>query len=103
MTDSEIKQLIASLKWTFAKTYAKKSPHEYAICKAGEPHRDEVVYFMRHIFDNGETELYYGHPFTVYRFDGRKYWCMAKSKEEISDDNYVLNRSMPHNTDTVYE
>ena len=102
MTDKEITQLIASLKWTFAKTYAKKSPHEYAICKTNEQHRDEVVRFMKHIFDKGETEWYYGHPFTVYRFDGRKYWCMAKSKEVISDDNYVLNRSMLDNVDITY-
>jgi hypothetical protein len=103
MTEQDIRQLIATLKWTFAKTYANKSPHEYVVCKVGEPYRNEVVEFMKYIFDHGETELYFSKPFTVYKIDGRKYWCMAKSKDEISDDNYILNRSMPYNTDTVYK
>ena len=97
MTEQSIRRLIASLNWIFAKTYAKKSPHEYAVCKPDEPYRAEVVAFMKHIFDYGKIELYFGHPFTVFTFEGRKYWCMAKSKSEISDDNYILNRSVAHN------
>lgn len=102
MTDDAIRKLIAELEWTFAKTYAKKSPHEYAVCKAGSPHHNDAVQFMKHIFKHGETELYYDHPFRVYRIDGRKYWTMAKAFDDITDDDYLINRSMTYNVDTIY-
>jgi hypothetical protein len=100
--DNTARTLIANLNWTFAKTYADKSPHEYAVVKVGDPHRDEVVAFMGYIFDHGETEMYFKKPFVVYKLDGRKYWSMAESKAAISNDNYILNRSMTHNADTTY-
>ncbi len=102
MNETEIRTLIANLTWTFAKTYAKKSPHEYAVVKVGQAYRDEVVEFMKYIFEHGEKELYFGKPFIVYRIDGRKYWSMARSKDNISGNNYVLNRSMTHNVNTQY-
>ena len=102
MDDAAARSLIDNLEWTFAKTYADTSPHEYAIVRASDPHRKEVVAFMRYIFEHGKTELYYGKPFTVYKLDGRKYWSMATDKDHITDDNYVLNRSMTYNVDTTY-
>ena len=103
MTDEAVLALIDRLKWTFAKTYAQTSPHEYAVVRAGDPLREEFLAFMRHIFDKGYVELYYGHPFVVYKIGGRKYWSMAESREKISDDNYLINRTPPGLEDKVYE
>lgn len=94
MTDKHILTLIDKLSWTFAKTYASTSPHEYAVVKPDHPLRAEVVRFMKHIFQNGEKELYAGRTYHVYRIGGRNYWSMAKSEDTISDDNYILNRSV---------
>lgn len=102
MDDDIARSLIADLRWTFAKTYADKSPHEYAVVKVNNPRRDEVVAFMQYIVDHGYVELYYGKPFTVYKLDGRKYWTMASDKKHITDEEYILNRSMEYNVDTTY-
>ena len=102
MNDEAARALIAKLKWTFAKTYADKSPHEYAVVRVDDPYRDEMVAFMRYIFENGYVEYYYKKPFTFYKIDGRKYWCMAPDKDHITDDTYLLNRSMEYNVDTTY-
>ena len=101
-TVNNARELISNLKWTFAKTYAKTSPHEYSVVKVGDPYRDEVVSFMKFIFDEGYEEKYYGHPFMVYKLDDRKYWSMAKKKEEINDDNYIINRTAEGLQDKVY-
>lgn len=41
MTKEEFIKFVESWDWTFAKTYAKKSPHEYIVCKANHPRRAE--------------------------------------------------------------
>ena len=103
MKDADIRALIDSLTWTFAKTYADKSPHEYAIVKIGDKHRDEVVEFMKHIFDHGELRPYFGHPFMVYKIDGRIYWSIeGTDKEKLTEEDCILNRSLESNADTVY-
>lgn len=103
MNDDKIRKLISNLSWTFAKTYADKSPHEYAIIKPGDEHRDEVVEFMKYIFDHGELRPYFGHPFMVYKIDGRIYWSIeGTDKDKITDEDYILNRSLESNADTVY-
>ncbi len=98
----EAMDFICDARWVRAKTYEKTSPHEYTVIKAGHPLRERAVRFMEYIFDNGEVEYYYGHPFTVCFIGGRKYWCMAKSKEEISDDNFIINRSLFENAYMTY-
>jgi len=103
MNQKQAEQFISSVEWTRAKTYEKTSPHEYAIVRVGNPLRKQAISFMNYIFDNGVVELYFGHPFTVCYIGDRKYWCMAKSKEEISDDNYIINRTIPETTHKIYE
>lgn len=102
MSEQQIRELIAQLERVFAKTYADKSPHEYAVVKPGHPQREATVAFMDYILTHGEKELYFGHPFIVFKIDGRKYWSMAKSSDDIDDGNYILNRSMMDNVDTIY-
>ena len=103
MNEEEAKQFIKDTEWIFAKTYAKTTPHEYTVIKVGHPLRDRAVAFMKYIFDNGVEEPFFGHPFTVCYIDDRKYWVMAKSKDEISDDNYLINRTTPETTHIIYK
>ena len=103
MDEKRAKEFVDSATWTRAKTYEKTSPHEYTVIKVGHPLRNEAVQFMNYIFDNGVEELYFGHPFTVCYFGDRKYWCMVKNKEEISDDTYVINRTVPETTHVIYK
>jgi len=103
MSQEDIRKLISTLTWTFAKTYADKSPHEYAIVKKGDKYRDEAVEFMKYIFDHGELRTYFGHPFMVYKIDRRIYWSIeGTEKDKLTDDDYILNRSLKSNADTVY-
>ena len=102
MDQEQVKQFINSVKWTRAKTYEKTSPHEYTVIKVEHPLREQAVAFMNFIFDHGVEELYFGHPFIVCYINDRKYWCMAKTKDEISDDNYIINRTTPETTHIIY-
>jgi len=101
MSNDEILSLIPKLNWTFAKTYANKSPHEYVILRPDTKHRDEIAKFIDFIKNNGEDELYYGHPFKVFKIDGRKYWYAYQTDNYTTPD--ILNRSTLENVDTVYE
>lgn len=103
MNKEQAEQFIESTNWTRAKTYEQTSPHEYTVIKVDHPLREQAVAFMNYIFDNGIEELYFGHPFTVCYIKDRKYWCIAKSKAEISDDNYIINRTVPETTHIIYK
>jgi len=102
MTEDDVRKFIASSTWTFAKTYADKSPHEYTVIKVNNPLRTDFMRFIGFIFDNGEEEKYFGHPFMVYRIDGRKYWSMVKDKNNIPDDEELINRSIEEQADIKY-
>ena len=102
MNYAEAMDFICEAKWVRAKTYENKSPHEYTVIRVGHPLRRYAVEFMKYIFDHGQTEYYDGKPFTVCFIGERKYWCMAKSKEEISYDNFIINRSLIENARTTY-
>lgn len=103
MNQEQAEQFISSAEWTRAKTYEKTSPHEYAVIRVGHPLREQAVDFMNYIFDHGIEELYFGHPFIVCYLGDRKYWVMAKSKEEITDDTYIINRTVPETTHKIYK
>lgn len=71
MSDGEFEYQLGIQVWKFAKTYAKKSPHEYFLQKNNEGLFQEV---MRRVRDLGETEMYYKTKFRVYHFQDFKYW-----------------------------
>ena len=62
--------------WQFAKTYAKKAPHEYTLVdwkpELAGTFRDIAAFIRAH----GQIDPYHGHPFTVYYLNGWKYWDM---------------------------
>lgn len=103
MDEKQAKEFIKNTTWMRAKTFEKTSPHEYTIVKTDHPLRKQAVDFMNYIFDHGVVEPYYGRPFTVCYIGDRKYWCMSQSKAEISDDNYIINRTVSETTHKIYE
>lgn len=100
MNDEYAIELANKTKWTFAKTYADKSPHEYIVIKIDTPNRDELNSFVDFIKTNGETELYYGRPFTVYKVGGHKYWYAYTTNDHTTPD--ILNRSLYGEADRKY-
>ena len=47
-TEKEFRDFVSEFKWTFAKTYAKKAPHEYIVLdKVGFEHRAYFVAVAR--------------------------------------------------------
>jgi hypothetical protein len=79
-----------SHRWIFAKTMPE-NPHEYTLRRdtSGE-HFEAAVRFIR---ARGETELYEGRPYVVYRCDDHKYWTMGAPVEET----VLINRKLlPH-------
>jgi len=98
MTKEEFIKFVESWDWTFAKTYAKKSPHEYIVCKANHPRRAEYEKAVQFLRDNGEPEQYFRATFTVYKVNGHKYWTGNKPMSA----EWILNRSLKGEQDRVY-
>lgn len=77
MDIKEFKQYVDTVQWTFAKSYAQKSPHWYTI-KAHRPDLferfEEALVFIRKF---GADENYYGTKFVCFYFEGHKYWTMG--------------------------
>ena len=98
MTKEEFIKFVESWDWTFSKTYAKKSPHEYIVCKANHPRRAEYEKAVQFIRENGEPEKYFRATFTVYKVNGHKYWTGNKPMS----GEWILNRSLKGEPDRVY-
>lgn len=88
---AELRALVDSLTWTFAKTYAKIAPHEYTVRAAD----DDARYFelFEAIQRYGQREQFgkYWYRY-LYLGDGWKYWAMTTA----SYMSRVLNRAKVH-------
>ena len=83
----EFMKIAESLNYRFAKTYAKKSPHEY--CNAKDPDTLEKVRALnKYIQEHGEKEMYYRTEFDVLFAGEYKYWSM-----DYWANTYILNRN----------
>ncbi len=83
----EFMEIAESLNYRFAKTYAKKSPHEY--CNANDPETLEKVRALnRYIQEHGEKEMFYRTEFDVLFAGEYKYWSM-----DYWANTYILNRN----------
>lgn len=102
MDEEKALELVNKLEWHFAKTYATSAPHEYAVVKVGDKYRGEVVALMKYIFKNGVVEYFYDKPFTVYYLGDRKYWSMAKDEKHITEETFILNRTVEETTNKLY-
>ena len=73
-TVEDFRDWISRTTWTFAKTYADTSPHEYAVL--GKPNTELADLYQATMFilRNGFVLMYYTTPFMVYEIDNRRYW-----------------------------
>ena len=71
MNDAEFDKRVENQKWIFAKTYSKKSPHEYFMRKEDIELYDEIT---KRIEKEGETIMYFKTPFKCYIRNGKRYW-----------------------------
>jgi hypothetical protein len=79
---------IALSKWTFAKTYAKKAPHEYTVLKSTYS-PETFRAFVQFIWDHGYKERFWRREFTYIDIDGWKYWTMDPTVESTD----LINRA----------
>lgn len=102
-TENDFRKFVDSFDWTFAKTFAQTSPHEYIIIKPDHPRRQEYLNALKFLFGNSVKEKYYNQSYDRYILDGRKYWSMEQSWGDVDDETIVLNRTQPDMTYTIYE
>ena len=90
----ELKQYFNSKKWTFAKTYAARAPHEYLL------RQKDDIYFMeavKVINENGFKAKFWNSEYTYFYLDGYLYWTMdypletTKLINRCSLENYELS------------
>lgn len=76
-TEADFVDWIDRTTWTFAKTYADTSPHEYAVL--GKPDTTLADLYMATMFilRNGFVQMYYTTPFMAYEVGNRRYWSYA--------------------------
>jgi len=77
--------------WKFAKTYAKKAPHEYLTLDKMQTEEDkaEFFWFVNEIMKYGKPERFWRTVFRYLRVDGKKYWTMDKAVQ----DTDLINRA----------
>lgn len=98
MKEQDINKLIQNNRWVFAKTYAKKAPHEYLVKgKLSLDHQRLFEEFTQYIRDHGYTVLFWGKPFVCFDVGEHRYWTMgAPVKETI-----ILNRAETWRTENI--
>lgn len=83
------REYIPAVKWQFAKTYAKTSPHEYTVGKWKPEYQDKMVQIAWFIKKHGQHQMFKGYPYIVYFLDGWKYWTM----DDNPDNTTLINRT----------
>ncbi|QFJ56357.1 hypothetical protein [Pseudobutyrivibrio xylanivorans] len=87
--NDRIRQFVSKYPWTFAKTYADFAPHEYYVKdKLDEEGKDEFVWFVEYVRENGFDCKFASKEHTYYEFDGHYYWTMG----DLIEDTIILNR-----------
>lgn len=100
-TISEFRDFISKLTFTFAKTYKKFAPHEYAIFKnCGTPLKQELAKACKFIDENGYTIHFYGgSAFRCLNLDGKRYWYAYMTDDHSMPD--IINRTDNTNTQGI--
>lgn len=71
----QIKNLINSLDWQFAKSMPG-IPHEYIVTDNYPEKSDEIIKFIKRIENNGYTKSFYNKEYKYLEIDGYKYWVI---------------------------
>lgn len=81
-----LREFIAASKWTFAKTYAPRWPHEYLVRERVDGKLFEQL--VRHIRAHGYEGHFYTRTITYFDEDGMTCWTMGEPLEET----IIINR-----------
>ena len=73
MKEINIKEFCDNQSWIFAKTYAKKAPHEYVVRNNIQGTDEEFMDVVNYIQENGITMYFWNHPNKYIFLDGRQY------------------------------
>lgn len=73
-TEADFCDWVERTTWTFAKTYAKTSPHEYAVLGKPNTELHDLYRATMFILRNGFVQMYYRTPFMAYEVGNRRYW-----------------------------
>ena len=71
----DLRQFIASVIWTFAKTYAETYPHEYIV--EDRVDRDLFAKLAHHIDTHGYTDYFFNKAVIYLDYNGYTYWHMG--------------------------
>jgi len=89
-TENDFRNFVSRFKWTFAKTYADKAPHEYIVLeKVGLEHKSDFISIARFIRKAGFKAYYFKRQGFYYILDDDYYWTMDKNIE----DTDLINRA----------
>ena len=96
-----IKEFIERQDWIFAKTYAKRAPHEYIVRDNIKGTDEEFMNMVNYIQENGQTMWFWNYPNKYIYVDGHYYWVMTDNMQRNGDDvvldyldpTIVINRS----------
>jgi hypothetical protein len=76
----DVRQFVASVVWTFAKTYAATWPHEYIV--RTPKNAEKLLALARHIFEHGVDGRFYSQVRKYHHEAGKVYWSMDAGAEE---------------------
>ena len=75
----EVREFVATAKWTFARTYAATWPHEYVV--QSSVNAPMILAIARHIFEHGTDGLFYSQTRKYHHEGGMVYWVMSATPE----------------------
>jgi|ERR1035437_707300 hypothetical protein len=87
----DLRQFIATSKWTFAKTMPEW-PHEYIVRERVDERFFEQM--VRHIRLNGCEGAFYKEKYIYFENDGMLYWTMGAPIDETT----IINRCKKENS-----
>ena len=86
------RKFTSTQKWTFAKTYAKTTPHEYIVVHKGDSRRSSFKKMFEILEKYGTEEEFFGMPW-IYLYLGDDYKYFAADGKGWEEDRYILNRA----------
>ena len=89
MEEQELRAFINKQSWIFAKTYARKAPHEYIVRGRINGTDEEFMRVVNHIQEKGITMRFWNHPNKYIFVEGHQYWVM---RDGADDPTTILNR-----------
>ncbi len=75
----DVRAFVATIPWTFAKTYAATWPHEYVV--RTPENASMILALARHIFEHGTEGRFYSQIRKYHHEGGKVYWSMDPTPE----------------------